>query len=1349
MHATGSSSAERRRRSRGLPRRALALALSWTFAATSVWGPAPLTAAPLPLAERATDAALTSSAAAESSAEADASLAETEATPEPETPAAAAATGTTAATACDVTLWGPRRFTRTTGAPNVYTEAVGVPAWVRSPFALSVVNGEADGRRRVSSAWITVDGTQVAGPSDFSPQVATLDRGVTLRATSTLEVKLASAPNSFLQVGFCGHNADRTPPVVTWTAPTDGSSSSDTTPALAVSYRDSTGSGEPAASGVDPETLSVTLDGADRTALFVKRSGDASAALPAELALAQGLHRLVARVRDRAGNAAEATASFRVDSNPPRVVFAEPAGGSYVRPPVRLRLTTQDDRALDGLTLQVLVNGSDRTSLFARGATEAVATLDLASGLVEGANQAEARVRDAAGNESSAAVPFNVDGIGPELVIVSPGGGSHQGSANVEVVLQYRDSQALDIASLEATIDGTPAALAIGPDGASGWVGPLSDGAHRLAARVRDRAGNGGSAESAFRVDTRAPALQIAQPAAGALLNTRTPDLLVAYGDADGIDTASLRVSLNGVDRTSLFTIGPDAAWATLPAGLALGDGVNRVAATVKDLTGNETSAASEFLVDTEGPTVTFGAPPQTTGEANPAVKLEWTDAVSGVDTASARIVVDGVDRTALFALDTAGASGVLALDQRLPDGPHVLAVSVADRAGNLAPSTTRTFLLDTAPPAVAFASPEANAFISERTPQLRVSWSDAQGAGVDPATAHVFLRAGDEAEVEITGALQVGADGAEGRVAETAALADGTYTLRVALADRAGNVRSAETRFEVDTVAPVCAVESPVNTAVLGTRTPSFDVRCSDERSGIDPSRIVLRVDGVDRSARLSWAAGRATGTLAGDEALGQGGHTLELQVLDRAGNAAAIPAIGFQVDTVAPAVGIDQPANASFVATPSPQLRATLADAGDAPSGLDPTSVRVELDGVDRSAAFPFADGVVAGTLGPLADGPHVVVVRGADLAGNPATATAGFVVDTQPPAVREFSLPDNAWIAQLDADGRLAVSGQLEDLDPRLSVKCSVDGASVAASVVGGGFSCSLPLGEGSHSVEVDVSDGGGHTTQLKRTVNVDVTPPSVHIVDPSDDSYTNATGLTVTGTVVDRSTVQVSVSGVAAVVTGQTFVATGVPVGDGPTVTVTATAVDEARNKAEHAIVLHVDRTAPVVHITRPRPGDASRTTAVPVEGTYQDDSPVSIVYVNGQLAALQPTSTNGRQFRRHGHGGRRSARGRGERARRRGQRRQRQRVGARRFDRRRPCRSTSRCRGRSRTRRRSSWGPRLRSVGRHGSGRRPDRDRGRRRLVCGERFPSRPRTARRRSRPPPSTPRATQPRRASR
>ena len=69
---------------------------------------------------------------------------------------------------------------------------------------------------------------------------------------------------------------------------------------------------------------------------------------------------------------------------------------------------------------------------------------------------------------------------------------------------------------------------------------------------------------------------------------------------------------------------------------------------------------------------------------------------------------------------------------------------------------------------------------------------------------------------------------------------------------------------------------------------------------------------------------------------------------------NAAAIPAIGFRVDTVSPAAAIDQPANASFVATSSPQLRATLADAGDAPSGIDPASVRVELDGVDRSAAF-----------------------------------------------------------------------------------------------------------------------------------------------------------------------------------------------------------------------------------------------------------------------------------------------------------------------------------------------------------------------------------------------------------
>jgi hypothetical protein len=402
---------------------------------------------------------------------------------------------------CDVRFWGPRRFTRTCGKPDEYEETIALPAWISQPHVLRVVNGEPDGRQRVSSARIEIDGATVAGPSDFSMKVAGFDREVTLRTESRLEVRLESGPGSFLQLSLCGGRGDRTAPVVAWAQPAPGSATNDKTPHLALTYEDPVGGGEPGASGADPSTLAVTLDGVDRTALFTRRPGDASADLPDALALEEGAHHLEARIADRAGNESAAVADFRVDTTPPSVAVSEPAAGAYHHPPVGIRIPFGDESALAPGALSVVVNGVDRTALFGQGQGEAVATLDLGSGLVEGPNQIEARVRDGAGNEASAAVAFNVDNEPPTLVIGQPAPGARLGSGDVEVLVEYRDDQALDPDSFEATVDGAPVVLGRFPGGATGWIGPLADGDHRLVVGIRDRAGNAGSAKSLFTVD--------------------------------------------------------------------------------------------------------------------------------------------------------------------------------------------------------------------------------------------------------------------------------------------------------------------------------------------------------------------------------------------------------------------------------------------------------------------------------------------------------------------------------------------------------------------------------------------------------------------------------------------------------------------------------------------------------------------------------------------------------------------------------------------------------------------------------------------------------------------------------
>jgi hypothetical protein len=188
---------------------------------------------------------------------------------------------------CAASIFGPKKYVRKQGPKTVYTETVTVPTWVVSPYKIRIQNGEPDGRNRVSSAWVVVNGVEVASPSDFNPHVDSLERTMTLTPSTTLEVTLASAPCSFLVISFCGESGDRTPPEVTWTAPPNDTVLADATPSLAVLYQDLPGSGEPGVSGVSAETLRVLLDDVDRTSLFTRRAGDATAELPETLALAE------------------------------------------------------------------------------------------------------------------------------------------------------------------------------------------------------------------------------------------------------------------------------------------------------------------------------------------------------------------------------------------------------------------------------------------------------------------------------------------------------------------------------------------------------------------------------------------------------------------------------------------------------------------------------------------------------------------------------------------------------------------------------------------------------------------------------------------------------------------------------------------------------------------------------------------------------------------------------------------------------------------------------------------------------------------------------------------------------
>lgn len=115
---------------------------------------------------------------------------------------------------------GPTQFTHGTGEPQTVTQTF-QNCETNTQYRLVILNGTPDGRNRISSARITLNGREVVGPSAFNQRVGQVIRALgTLPLNNTLTVRVASRPGAFLTVSIeCTANCLD----VQITSPLDGS----------------------------------------------------------------------------------------------------------------------------------------------------------------------------------------------------------------------------------------------------------------------------------------------------------------------------------------------------------------------------------------------------------------------------------------------------------------------------------------------------------------------------------------------------------------------------------------------------------------------------------------------------------------------------------------------------------------------------------------------------------------------------------------------------------------------------------------------------------------------------------------------------------------------------------------------------------------------------------------------------------------------------------------------------------------------------------------------------------------------------------------------------------------------
>jgi len=208
------------------------------------------------------------------------------------------------------------------------------------------------------SLHVVLDGADVAAAGTFAAGHFSLVPGTDL-AYGSHHVKVTAADRSgnvMPAVEWTFAVADVTPPVLSDPTPKDGSSGADRTPAVSLQIAD-------AGIGIDPDTIAVSLDGADITASGGFASGRFSYVPPAPLGF--GVHTITARASDRAGNPSAALVwSFTVaDEEAPVIAGRRPLPGSIVPGATVIGFDMSDaGTGIDADSLVVDVDGSDVSS---------------------------------------------------------------------------------------------------------------------------------------------------------------------------------------------------------------------------------------------------------------------------------------------------------------------------------------------------------------------------------------------------------------------------------------------------------------------------------------------------------------------------------------------------------------------------------------------------------------------------------------------------------------------------------------------------------------------------------------------------------------------------------------------------------------------------------------------------------------------------------------------------------------------------------------------------------------------------------------------------------------------------
>ncbi|MEY7906543.1 Ig-like domain-containing protein [Citrobacter cronae] len=927
--------------------------------------------------------------------------------------------------------------------------------------------------------------------------------------------------------------------------------------------------------------------------------------------LADGDYSVTVQVTDDAGNVQTSTAlAITVDTSvaAPVIALSDDTG------------ITGDNQTNDTTPGFAIATDNDAFSVMVSidGGKPVAATKDAdgqwhidSAALADGDHSIVATVTDLAGNTATSSLVFTVDTTLSvptiDLTDTSDSGSSNSDNITNDTTPAFTLGNIdADVTSVQVLINGTayPATLT---DGTWTFTAPeLADGDYSVSVQVTDDAGNVQTSTTlAVTVDTSVAAPVIAlSDDTGTPGDNQTNDTTPGFAIATDNDAFSVMVSIDG-GKPLAATKAADGQWHIDSAVLA--DGDHTIVATVTDLAGNTATSSLAFTVDTtlSVPTIDLTDASDSgssnsdniTNDTTPAFTLGSIDA----DVTSVQVIING---TAYPATLTDGTWTFTAPE--LADGDYSVTVQVTDDAGNVQTSTALAITVDTS-----VAAPV-------------ITLSDDTGTAGDNQTRDAtpgFAIATDNDAVSVMVSIDGGKPVAATKAADgqwhidSSALADGDHTIVATVTDLAGNTATSSLAFTVDTTLSVPTIDladasdtgSSNSDNITSDTTPTFTLGNIDA----DVTSVQVLINGTAYPATLT----DGTWTFTAPE-LADGDYSVTVQVTDDAGNVQTSTALAITVDTsvAAPVITLsDDTGTAGDNQTRDATPGFAIATDNDA------VSVMVSIDGGKPVAATKAADGQWHIDSSALADGDHTIVATVTDLAGNTATSSLAFTVDTTL-SVPTIDLADASDTGSSNSDNitnDTTPTFTLGNIDADVtSVQVLINGTAYPATLTDGTWTFTAPeLADGDYSVSVQVTDDAGNvqtSTALTVTVDTSVAAPVIALSDDTGTAGDNQTNDATPGFAIttdnDAVSVMVSIDGgkpVAATkaADGQWHIdSTALADGDH---TIVATVTDLAGNTATSSLAFTVDTTlsVPTIDLT-----DASDSGSSNSDNITSDTTP---------------------------------------------------------------------------------------------------------------------------------------------